>query len=59
MRSRAWRLAAVCWAVTSSPLLAVPGCRALLQPFFDAMHRALKPGGIVCTQAESLWCVGL
>ncbi|EFN53284.1 hypothetical protein CHLNCDRAFT_26108 [Chlorella variabilis] len=25
------------------------------KPFFDAMHRALKPGGIVCTQAESLW----
>lgn len=21
-----------------------------LQPFFDAMHRALKPGGVVCTQ---------
>jgi hypothetical protein len=26
-----------------------------LQPFFEAMHRALAPGGIVCTQAESLW----
>jgi spermidine synthase len=25
------------------------------EPFFRAMHRALKPGGIVCTQAESLW----
>ncbi|KAK9811308.1 hypothetical protein WJX72_001515 [[Myrmecia] bisecta] len=25
------------------------------KPFFDAMHRALRPGGIVCTQAESLW----
>jgi len=25
------------------------------EPFFQAMHRALKPGGIVCTQAESLW----
>ncbi|KAK9840073.1 hypothetical protein WJX74_002937 [Apatococcus lobatus] len=23
--------------------------------FFEAMHRALKPGGIVCTQAESMW----
>lgn len=21
-----------------------------LQPFFRAMHRALKPGGVVCTQ---------
>ena len=26
-----------------------------LQPFFEAMHLALAPGGIVCTQAESLW----
>eukprot|EP00884_Botryococcus_braunii_P009301 jgi/Botrbrau1/18372/Bobra.0179s0090.1 len=25
------------------------------KPFFEAMHRALKPGGIVCTQAESMW----
>lgn len=25
------------------------------QPFFEAMHRALKPGGVVCTQAESTW----
>lgn len=25
------------------------------EPFFAAMHRALKPGGVVCTQAESLW----
>eukprot|EP00775_Hariotina_reticulata_P002798 gene2798-3091_t len=25
------------------------------QPFFEALHRALRPGGIVCTQAESLW----
>eukprot|EP00803_Ostreobium_quekettii_P011687 evm.model.scf_982EXC.2 EVM.evm.TU.scf_982EXC.2 scf_982EXC:11138-12715(+) len=23
--------------------------------FFENMHRALKPGGIVATQAESLW----
>ena len=20
------------------------------QPFFEAMHRALKPGGVICTQ---------
>ncbi len=26
-----------------------------VQPFYDAMHRALKPGGVVCTQAESQW----
>ncbi|CAL5229126.1 g12391 [Coccomyxa viridis] len=25
------------------------------KPFFEAMHRALKPGGMVCTQGESLW----
>lgn len=25
------------------------------RPFFEAMHRALKPGGAACTQAESLW----
>eukprot|EP00238_Polyblepharides_amylifera_P015898 CAMPEP_0196584296 /NCGR_PEP_ID=MMETSP1081-20130531/46546_1 /TAXON_ID=36882 /ORGANISM="Pyramimonas amylifera, Strain CCMP720" /LENGTH=331 /DNA_ID=CAMNT_0041905451 /DNA_START=117 /DNA_END=1112 /DNA_ORIENTATION=+ len=25
------------------------------KPFFENMHRALKPGGICCTQAESLW----
>lgn len=25
------------------------------QPFFQALHRAVRPGGIVCTQAESLW----
>ena len=25
------------------------------RPFFEAMHAALKPGGVVCTQAESLW----
>lgn len=25
------------------------------KPFFEYMHKALKPGGIVCTQAESLW----
>jgi hypothetical protein len=25
------------------------------QPFFRAMHRAVRPGGVVCTQAESLW----
>ena len=25
------------------------------KPFFEYMHRALKPGGVVCTQAESLW----
>lgn len=25
------------------------------RPFFEYMHRALKPGGVICTQGESLW----
>uniref|UniRef100_A0A7S1SKC8 spermidine synthase n=1 Tax=Tetraselmis chuii TaxID=63592 RepID=A0A7S1SKC8_9CHLO len=25
------------------------------RPFFELMHRALKPGGAICTQGESLW----
>jgi spermidine synthase len=25
------------------------------KPFFEALHRALRPGGVVVTQAESLW----
>mmetsp|Transcript_28870 Transcript_28870/g.63219 ORF Transcript_28870/g.63219 Transcript_28870/m.63219 type:complete len:329 (-) Transcript_28870:352-1338(-) len=25
------------------------------KPFFESMHKALKPGGVVCTQAECLW----
>lgn len=25
------------------------------RPFFEAMFAALRPGGVVCTQAESLW----
>lgn len=25
------------------------------KPFYESMHRALKPGGVVATQAESLW----
>ena len=24
----------------------------LLQPFFEEMHRALRPGGVVCTQVR-------
>ena len=23
-----------------------------LQPFFEAMHRAVRPGGMVCTQVR-------
>lgn len=25
------------------------------KPFFEAMHRALRPGGMIATQGESLW----
>lgn len=25
------------------------------RPFFEALHRALKPGGMICTQAECQW----
>jgi hypothetical protein len=28
---------------------------APLQPFFEALHRAVRVGGLICTQAESLW----
>ena len=24
-------------------------------PFYEILHKALRPGGVVCTQAESLW----
>jgi hypothetical protein len=42
---------------THSPFPPPPPHPALpsLQPFFEAMHRAVRPGGIICTQAESLW----
>ena len=26
-----------------------------LQPFFLDMHRALRPGGVICTQGECMW----
>lgn len=32
-----------------------PAAELFEQPFYATMHRALAPGGIVCTQAESLW----
>ena len=25
------------------------------RPFYEYMHRALKPGGCICVQAESIW----
>ena len=25
------------------------------RPFYTYMHNALKPGGVVCTQGESIW----
>ena len=32
-----------------------PACVLFEKPFFEAMHRALKPGGVVCTQGECVW----
>ena len=26
-----------------------------VQPFFQDMHRALRPGGVICTQGECMW----
>lgn len=26
-----------------------------ISPFYEILHSALRPGGVVCTQAESLW----
>ena len=49
-RSIAWRCSCR-WLMPSRSqrrALTRPLCRS--QPFFRAMHRALKPGGIVCTQ---------
>jgi spermidine synthase len=37
-----------------APSLTQRECPAL-QPFFEAMHRAVRVGGVICTQAESLW----
>ena len=25
------------------------------QLFFESMHRALRPGGVICTQGECMW----
>ena len=32
-----------------------PAASLFQSPFYRAMHAALKPGGKVCTQAESIW----
>ncbi|CAI5997371.1 unnamed protein product [Closterium sp. NIES-65] len=32
-----------------------PAQQLFERPFFESMARALRPGGVVCTQAESLW----
>lgn len=40
----------VAWCVRG-----LPSACCGTQPFFEALHAAVKPGGIVCTQAESLW----
>lgn len=38
----------VCCVCVATPVL-------LSQPFYEALHRALRVGGLICTQAESLW----
>jgi hypothetical protein len=38
-----------CWGAARSY------ASAGLQPFFEALHRAVRVGGVICTQAESLW----
>ena len=30
-------------------------CDTYTSPFYEILHSALRPGGVVCTQAESLW----
>jgi spermidine synthase len=32
-----------------------PAEQLFQKPFFEHIHRALRPGGVVCTQAESVW----
>lgn len=32
-----------------------PAQQLFEKPFFESLARALRPGGVVCTQAESLW----
>ena len=47
------RSAAVRAHASAARALLMP--RAAAQPFFQNMHRALRPGGVVCTQGECLW----
>lgn len=32
-----------------------PAEQLFQKPFFEHIHRALRPGGVICTQAESVW----
>lgn len=32
-----------------------PAAVLFQRPFYEAVHRALRPGGVMCTQGESLW----
>lgn len=32
-----------------------PAQQLFERPFFESMARAVRPGGVICTQAESLW----
>eukprot|EP00897_Mesotaenium_endlicherianum_P010751 jgi/Mesen1/9704/ME000069S09109 len=32
-----------------------PAAQLFERPFFESMARAVRPGGVICTQAESVW----
>ena len=50
------RNAAVCSdMILTSPSAVGPAEVLFEEPFFRALHRAVRPGGIICTQAESIW----
>lgn len=36
-------------------MLAGPARELVEKPFFETIARALKPGGVLCNQAESMW----
>ena len=41
--------------ILTSPSAVGPAEVLFEEPFFRALHRAVRPGGIICTQAESIW----
>lgn len=41
--------------MTFGIILSGPAKELFEKPFFDSVAKALRPGGVVCTQAESIW----